>query len=71
LGRQVGDTAGHARVGDKEAVVARGKEAVAARDKEEVMSPAGDAEASAAGVKDYSLMLTKKMIVTLIAKKYK
>jgi hypothetical protein len=59
--------AGQARVGDKEAVVARGKEAVAARDKEEAASPAGAEEASTAGVKDYYLMLTKKMIVTLIA----
>jgi hypothetical protein len=41
---------------------------VAARDKEEAASPAGDKEASTVGVKDYHLMLTKKMIVTLIAK---
>jgi hypothetical protein len=36
-------------------------------DKEDAVSPGWDKEASAAGVKDYYLMLTKKMIVTLIA----
>jgi hypothetical protein len=41
---------------------------VAAHDKEDAVSPAWDKEASAVGVKDYYLMLTKKMIVTLIAK---
>jgi hypothetical protein len=41
-------------------VVAWGKVAVAAHDKEDAASAAWDEEASAAGVKDYYLMLTKK-----------
>jgi hypothetical protein len=67
LGRWAGDAAGHARVGDKEAVVTRGKEAVAIHDKKKAVSPAGDKEESASGVKDYYLMLTNKLIVMLIA----